>query len=90
MTNNTKVSEVWDNFRQQYDVTHTGAILAIECDSCDSDYGTTSWTTRAEANRVRELLGLTPSTRRISDIISATASRLPRWACCRRREFNWR
>ncbi len=63
MTNNMKVSEVWNNFRQQYDVTHTDAILAIECDSCGSDYGTTSWTTRAEANRVRELLGLTPTTR---------------------------
>ena len=63
MPRTTKEREVAENFGQQYKLVLADVMLAMERDSCGSDYGGTSWTTRAEADRIGQLLDLTPGDR---------------------------
>jgi len=63
MPRTAKDREVTETFGQQYKLVLADVMLAIERDSCGSDYGGTSWTTKAEADRVARLLGLSPSDR---------------------------
>ena len=63
MPRTTKEREVAETFTQQYEIVQADAMLAIERDSCGSDYGGTSWTTRAEADHVGRLLELAPRDR---------------------------
>jgi SAM-dependent methyltransferase len=55
--------EVTETFGKQYELVSADVMRAIECDACGSDYGGTSWTTRAEADRIRQLLELGPNNR---------------------------
>jgi SAM-dependent methyltransferase len=52
-----------ERFAEQYRLAQSDVVLEIERAVCGSDYGGTSWTTRAEAGRVADLLGLGPGTR---------------------------
>ena len=63
MPRTAKEREVSETFTQQYKIVQADVMLAIERDSCGSDYGGTSWTTRAEADRVGRLLELAPNDR---------------------------
>ncbi len=63
MPRTTKEREVAETFGQQYKLVLAEVMLAMERDSCGSDYGGTSWTTKAEADRICQLLGLAPSDR---------------------------
>jgi SAM-dependent methyltransferase len=63
MPRTTKEREVAETFAQQYELVLADVMLAMERDSCGSDYGGTSWTTRAEADYVGRLLDLAPSHR---------------------------
>ena len=63
MPRTTKEREAVETFGQLYELVLADVMLAIERDSCGSDYGGTSWTTRAEADRVGRLLDLAPSDR---------------------------
>lgn len=47
-----------EGFAAYYRVAQTPAMRAFERSFCGCDYGGTSWTTRAEAERVAQLLGL--------------------------------
>ena len=58
MPRTTKEREVAETFGQQYKFVLADVMLAMERDSCGSDYGGTSWTTRAEADRIGRLLEL--------------------------------
>ena len=60
MPRTTKEREVLETFGQQYELVLSDVMLAMERDSCGSDYGGTSWTTKAEADRVGRLLDLAP------------------------------
>lgn len=50
-------------FAEQYQRARRGVMLDIERNVCGSDYGSTSWTTQHEADRVAALLGLGAGTR---------------------------
>ncbi len=50
-------------FAGQYLCARQGVMLDIERSVCGNDYGSTSWTTRREADRVAALLGLGAGTR---------------------------
>ncbi len=63
MPRTTKEQEVAETFGQQYELVLADVMLAMERDSCGSDYGGTSWTTKAEADRVGRLLDLAPRDR---------------------------
>jgi ubiquinone/menaquinone biosynthesis C-methylase UbiE len=63
MPRTTKEQEVAERFRQQYKLVLEDVMLAMERDSCGSDYGGTSWTTKAEADRIGRLLDLAPGSR---------------------------
>ena len=63
MLRTAKEREVSETFTQQYDMVQADVMLAIERDSCGSDYGGTSWTTRSEADHVARLLELAPNHR---------------------------
>ncbi len=63
MPRTTKEQEVAETFGQQYELVLEDVMLAMERDSCGSDYGGTSWTTKAEADRVGRLLDLAPRDR---------------------------
>ena len=63
MTRTVKEQDVTETFGQHYELVETDVMQAIEQASCCSDYGGTSWTTRAEANRVASLLALAPGDR---------------------------
>ena len=63
MPRTTKEQEVAERFRQQYKLVLKDVMLAMERDSCGSDYGGTSWTTKAEADRICRLLDLAPGSR---------------------------
>ncbi len=63
MPRTAKEREVSETFTQQYEIVQADVMLAIERDSCGSDYGGTSWTTRAEADHVGRLLELAPNDR---------------------------
>lgn len=52
-----------DRFAWEYQTSQSEVTLEIERAVCGCDYGGTSWTTRHEAERVAELLGLDPGTR---------------------------
>ena len=52
-----------DRFTWEYQTSQNEVMLEIERAVCGCDYGGTSWTTRREAERVGELLGLNPGTR---------------------------
>ena len=54
-TRTTKQQEVAETFSQQYELVLADVMLAMERDSCGSDYGGTSWTTRAEADHMGRL-----------------------------------
>ncbi|MEK9722479.1 MAG: class I SAM-dependent methyltransferase [Rhodospirillaceae bacterium] len=56
-------AEVIEIFRQVYKHVQADVMLAIERCSCDSDFGGTSWTTRAEADLVSRLMNLRPGVR---------------------------
>ncbi len=58
-----KEREVAEDFNQQYALVETDVMLAIERDACGSDFGGSSWTTKAEADRVCTLLKLAPGIR---------------------------
>jgi len=62
-TRTTKQREVAETFRQQYELVLSDVMLAMELASCGSNYGGTSWTTRAEADHIGRLLALAPSDR---------------------------
>lgn len=47
MPRTTKKREVAETFGQQYELVLADVMLAMERDSCGSDYGGTSWTTRS-------------------------------------------
>jgi ubiquinone/menaquinone biosynthesis C-methylase UbiE len=59
----TKDKEVAAAFRQQYGLVQADVVLAMERDACGSDYGSTSWTTRDEADHVAGYLDLGPGDR---------------------------
>jgi ubiquinone/menaquinone biosynthesis C-methylase UbiE len=63
MARTTKAQEVAERFRQQYKLVLADVMLAMERDSCGSDYGGTSWTTKTEADRIGRLLELAPGNR---------------------------
>ncbi len=63
MPRTTKEQEVAETFGQQYELVLADVMLAMERDSCGSDYGGTSWTTKAEADRIGRLLDLASSDR---------------------------
>ncbi len=63
MPRTTKEQEVVETFGQHYKLVLADVMLAIERDSCGSDYGGTSWTTKAEADRISQLLELAPRDR---------------------------
>lgn len=63
MPNTTKDQEVADDCDQQYKLVLADVMLAMEREYNDSDYGGTSWTTRAEADRMGQFLNLKPSNR---------------------------
>jgi SAM-dependent methyltransferase len=63
MPRTTKDQEVAERFRQQYKLVLKDVMLAMERDSCGSDYGGTSWTTKAEADHIGRLLDLAPGSR---------------------------
>ncbi len=63
MPRSSKEREVTKTFSKQYEIVLADVMLAIERGSRGSDYGGTSWTTRAEADRVGRLLDLTPNNR---------------------------
>ncbi len=52
-----------ERFTQDYRLGQAGIMRAIERRVCGCDYGGTSWTTRDEARRLGELLGLEPGRR---------------------------
>ena len=52
-----------ERFAQEYRLGQAEVLRAIERRVCGCDYGGTSWTTREEARRLGELLGLAPGTR---------------------------
>lgn len=52
-----------DRFAREYQSSQNEVVLKIERAVCGCDYGGTSWTTRAEAERVAGLLALTRETR---------------------------
>ncbi len=52
-----------ERFTQDYRLGQAGIMRAIERRVCGCDYGGTSWTTRDEARRLGELLGLAPGVR---------------------------
>ncbi len=52
-----------ERFTQDYRLGQAGIMRAIERRVCGCDYGGTSWTTRGEARRLGELLGLEPGRR---------------------------
>ncbi len=52
-----------ERFTQDYQLGQAGIVRAIERRVCGCDYGGTSWTTRGEARRLGELLGLEPGRR---------------------------
>lgn len=54
-------------FTSEYQQAQRPAMLEIERKICGCDYGSTSWTTQGEANRVAELLELAPG-RRLLDL----------------------
>lgn len=58
-------------FADRYRVSGAEIIKEIERATCGCDYGATSWTTREEADRVGELLGLGPG-RKLLDIGSGS------------------
>jgi ubiquinone/menaquinone biosynthesis C-methylase UbiE len=63
MPRTAKEQEVSEIFVQQYKIVQADVMLAIERDSCGSDCGATSWTTKAEADHVGRLLELAPNDR---------------------------
>jgi ubiquinone/menaquinone biosynthesis C-methylase UbiE len=63
MPRTTKEREVAKDFGQQYKLVLADVMLAMERDACGSDYGGTSWTTRAEADHIGRLLNLAPGDR---------------------------
>ena len=63
MPRTAKEREVAADFGQQYELVLAEVMLAMERDACGSDYGGTSWTTRAEADRIGRLLDLAPGDR---------------------------
>ncbi len=63
MPRTTKEQEVAETFGQQYKLVLADVMLAMERDSCGSDYGGTSWTTKTEADRIGRLLDLAPGDR---------------------------
>jgi SAM-dependent methyltransferase len=52
-----------DRFDELYVRAQSPVILSIERSVCGCDYGGTSWTTRAEAERIGAILGLKPGLR---------------------------
>ncbi len=52
-----------ERFADDYRLGQAGIMRAIERRVCGCDYGGTSWTTRDEAQRLGELLGLAPGVR---------------------------
>ncbi len=52
-----------ERFANEYRLGRAEVVRAIERRVCGCDYGGTSWTTREEAQRLGELLGLAPGTR---------------------------
>lgn len=52
-----------EDFSAQYERLQSPLLQSIECSVCGCDYGGTSWTTRSEADRIRELLALGPGRR---------------------------
>jgi ubiquinone/menaquinone biosynthesis C-methylase UbiE len=54
-----------ERFTNEYRLGRAGIMREIERRVCGCDYGGTSWTTRDEAQRLGELLGLEPGTRLI-------------------------
>jgi SAM-dependent methyltransferase len=52
-----------ERFANDYRLGQAEVVRAIERRVCGCDYGGTSWTTREEARRLGELLGLAPGTR---------------------------
>jgi ubiquinone/menaquinone biosynthesis C-methylase UbiE len=52
-----------DRFAREYRISQNAVMLEIERAVCGSDYGGTSWTTRDEAERVGQLLELSPGKR---------------------------
>jgi ubiquinone/menaquinone biosynthesis C-methylase UbiE len=63
MTDTSKEQEVTEDFDQLYKMVLADVMLAMEREYNGSDYGGTSWTTRAEADRMGELLDLKPGQR---------------------------
>jgi ubiquinone/menaquinone biosynthesis C-methylase UbiE len=63
MPSTTKDREILETFSNQYGLVLADAMLAIEQEACGSNYGGTSWTTRAEADRIVRLLDLAPNDR---------------------------
>ncbi len=59
----TKERETAETFGQQYKLVLADVMLAMERDSCGSDYGGTSWTTKTEADHIGRLLDLAPGDR---------------------------
>ena len=63
MPRTTKEREVAETFGLQYKLVLADVMLAMERDSCGSNYGGTSWTTKAEADLICRLLDLAPGDR---------------------------
>ncbi len=63
MPRTSKDREVAADFGRQYKLVLADVMLAMERDACGSDYGGTSWTTRAEADHIGRLLDLAPGDR---------------------------
>ena len=55
--------ELVERFATEYRLGQAGVVREIERRVCGCDYGGTSWTTRDEARRLGELLGLEPGVR---------------------------
>ena len=62
---------VLDRFQRRYVLARSGTMRALERYLCCCDYGATSWTTRAEADRLASALDLGPG-KRLLDIGSGT------------------
>ncbi len=63
MPDTSKDREVSETFSKQYELVLADVMLAMEQEACGSNYGGTSWTTRAEADRMVQLLDLAPNDR---------------------------
>ena len=63
MARSREEQELSEHFADDYRRAQTPVMLDLERAVCGCDYGGTSWTTRDEAERMGQLLGLAPGKR---------------------------